>query len=301
MGGPLGDSYHGPSPRHQVSKAVYTASEVPSALVIPEHAEMSYLPRMTRHLFFWCQQPATTGGATTFVDARRVLDHLDPIPSQQNRTRVSRGLDRTRVGRVDQSMVRLLTEPVRIRRRHAARAAHLDPFELKPWPAMFGTEDRDEAIERAYDLGFTARFDWSGALTLESEQATVRVHPESGERAWLNHLLVFHASAPAALFASAFRHERKLGALAGFPLAVGYRRWSARLGREVPADVRHADGSAIADDVVASVRAVVDALAVPLVWRGGDLVIVDNHMALHGRRPFSGPRRLAVAFSAAFA
>ena len=40
-GGPLAESYEGPSPREALSRAVYTASEVPSALVIPEHAEMS--------------------------------------------------------------------------------------------------------------------------------------------------------------------------------------------------------------------------------------------------------------------
>src|SRR4051794_20629677 len=55
VGGPLGSSYEGPSPRTFQAPGVYTASEVSGAMVVPEHAEMSYLPRMPRHLFFWCR------------------------------------------------------------------------------------------------------------------------------------------------------------------------------------------------------------------------------------------------------
>jgi alpha-ketoglutarate-dependent taurine dioxygenase len=278
VGGPLGTSYHGPSPRQSVAPEVYSASEVPSALVIPEHAEMSYLPHMARHLYFWCREPASSGGQTTFVDGRRLLDHFDA-----------------------QLTAPLFSSPVRIRRRHAARRLRLDPFELKAWPDMFGTKDRERALAQAHELGFEASFDRRGALTLESEQWLARRHPETGERAFLNHLLVFHASTPAAILTSAFARERKLLALAAQPLAVGYRRLLRRLELEVASDVRYADGTQISDEVVSHVRSVVDRLALPFSWQRGDLAIVDNHIALHGRRPFRGPRSVAVAFSAAFA
>lgn len=276
VGGPLGQDYEGPSPRHTLAREVYTASEVPAGLVIPEHSEMSYLASMPRHLFFWCRKPADAGGETTIVDGRRVLARLD-----------------------EQVVESLRRGPVRIRRRHAALGFSLDPFELKPWSATFGTVDRDEALTRARHAGFEAHFDERGALTLESEQPVVRVHPETSEEAWLNHLLVFHASAPAAVLAGAVRRRGHVAKLAAARLTSEYRRWSTRLGREVATDVSFANGEPIPDDVVAHVRDAVDAEAIPVAWQRGDLMIVDNHLALHGRRPYRGSRSVAVAWSKA--
>ena len=275
FGGPLGHAYRGPSPRESVSAGVYTASEVPSTLVIPEHAEMSYLPRMPRHLFLWCQTPARRGGATTLVDARKLLGALDPA-----------------------RIAPLLEGPLRVRRRHALRARRVDLFELKPWPELFNTHDREQALRAAQEHGFKAYFEASGALTLESQQRAVRAHPVTGERAFLNHLLVYHASAPAALLESAWRNERALGALAAYPLARGYRALSGWLARDVATDVRTESGAPIPDACLDHVRSVVEAEAYHVAWRAGDMAIVDNHSVLHGRRPFRGPRQVAVAWSA---
>lgn len=276
IGGPLDRGYQGPSPRTNVTEGVYTASEVPGALVIPEHAEMSYLPTMPRHLFFWCRQPATQGGGTTLVDGRRVRAQLDK-----------------------ERIAPLLEGPLRIRRRHAAPGSRRDPFELKDWAQLFGTRDREEALEHARAHGFQPSFERDGALTLENTQPAQRTHPETGELAWLNHLLVFHASTPTALLKSAWRRERVLRAAALHPVAALYRQLFARLSRDVASDVRLANGAAIPDETVAHIRAVVDREAVVLDWQRGDLVIVDNHLALHGRRPFSGPRAIAAAWSEA--
>jgi hypothetical protein len=273
--GPLGGAYEGPSPRRALAPGVYTASEVWSALVVAEHAEMSYLSRMPRHLFFWCRQPSARGGATTLVYGRRVLARLDPRRIEP-----------------------LLSGPLRIRRRHARPSGLRDPFELKPWPSLFGTDDRDLARQRAEELGYEVRFAWDGALTLEQSQPAVRHHPVSGEPAWLNHLLVFHGSSVTSTLASAFRSEGGLRAGAGYPLAMAYRALCKR-GYPSATDVRLADGAPIDDDVVAHVREAVAAETVPVAWQRGDLLIVDNHVCLHGRRPYVGSREVIVAWSEA--
>lgn len=278
IGGPLGTNYEGPSPRTYQAPGVYTASEVSRAMVVPEHAEMSYLPQMPRHLFFWCRVPALVGGETTVVDGRRVLSRLNP------------------------ALVEPLTAgPLRIRRRHARPEGWHDPFELKRWSTTFGTADRDELRARLRGLGYEASFGRDGSLTLEHSQAAIRVHPETRERAWLNHLLVFHSSAPTAILESAARRERELSALALYPVAFAYRKLSRAIGREVATDVRLATGAPIAEATVAHVREVVNASAVGVRWQCGDVLVLDNHLVMHGRRPFQGQREVLVSWSDALA
>jgi alpha-ketoglutarate-dependent taurine dioxygenase len=275
FGGPLGEHYEGPSPRAALAPGVYTASEVWSALTVPEHAEMSYLPLMPRLLYFWCRRAAPHGGATTLVDARRVLARLDADVREL-----------------------LCAGPLRIRRRHARPRGLHDPFELKRWPAVFGTGDPDELLRRARQLGLSVRIERDGSLTLEHQQPAVRRHPETGEEAWLNHLLVFHRSAPQAILSSALRRERELRAALSYPLVLAYRGLT-ELGYQGASDVLLSDGAPIADQIVAHVRQVVERESVQVEWRAGDLLIVDNHLALHGRRPFRGPREVIVAWSEA--
>ncbi len=272
FGGPLGEHYEGPSPRVPLAPGVYTASEVWSALVVAEHAEMSYLPQLPRYLYFWCRQPARHGGATTLVDGRRVLARLDA-----------------------RRIAPLLAGPLRIRRRHARPRGWHDPFELKRWPSAFGTDRREALALRAQALGCALSFERDGAITLEHRQPAVRRHPESVEEAWLNHLLVFHGSAPAATLASALC-ERELRALLPYPLALAYRALT-RAGYRGATEVALANGEPVPDRIVAHVREVVDREAIHLDWRAGDLLIVDNHIALHGRRPYRGAREVIVAWS----
>jgi alpha-ketoglutarate-dependent taurine dioxygenase len=274
--GPLDGRYQGPSPRKRMAEGVFSASEVGGSLSIPEHAELSYMAKMPRFLLFWCREPARLGGETTLVDGRRVLARLTQT-----------------------ELAPLLGGPLRIRRRHAPAHGLRDPFELSRWPDVFGTRDPEALAAQLAVLRVNATIERSGALTLHEEQPAVRVHPISGERVWLNHLLVFHASAPAALLASAARQERMLRALLGYPIALAYRRLSERLGRAVATDVRLHDGSPIADETVSRVRAVVQAEAHKVAWQRGDLLIVDNHLVLHGRRPYRGRRQVVVAWSRA--
>lgn len=273
FGGPLGQSYEGPSPRVALAPGVYTASEVWSALVVPEHAEMSYLKKLPRHLFFWCRRAAPRGGATTLVDARRVLARLDT-----------------------RAVAPLREQPLLIRRRHARPRGLHDPFEQERWTRVFGTEDREQLTERALALGYAVYFERDGAVTLEQRQPAVRRHPVTREEAWLNHLLVFHRSAPLALLSSALRREGELRAALPYPLALGYRLLSA-LGYPAASDVRLGNGDPIPDELVAHVRAEVEEEMVELRWQAGDLLIVDNHLLLHGRRPFRGPREVIAAWS----
>jgi alpha-ketoglutarate-dependent taurine dioxygenase len=57
------------------------------------------------------------------------------------------------------------------------------------------------------------------------------------------------------------------------------------------------DGTAISHAVVEELRSRADAAEVALRWQPGELVLVDNHRVLHGRRAFEGRREILTRFA----
>ncbi|MEV7020397.1 TauD/TfdA family dioxygenase [Streptomyces sp. NPDC093991] len=64
---------------------------------------------------------------------------------------------------------------------------------------------------------------------------------------------------------------------------------------EFPQYVTFADGTPIPDEYVTHIRDVGLDLAVDVDWREGDVLVIDNVLTAHGRRPFEGTRRILVA------
>ena len=66
---------------------------------------------------------------------------------------------------------------------------------------------------------------------------------------------------------------------------------------DYPSQTYYGDGAPIEWEVLDEVREAYRALAVPVEWRAGDVMIVDNVLVAHGRAPFQGPREVIVAMS----
>jgi hypothetical protein len=49
--------------------------------------------------------------------------------------------------------------------------------------------------------------------------------------------------------------------------------------------------------MLAEVRAVLDSEAVVFPWQAGDVLMLDNMLTAHARRPFGGARRVVVAMA----
>ncbi len=62
--------------------------------------------------------------------------------------------------------------------------------------------------------------------------------------------------------------------------------------------VRLGNGDSIPLDLRDAVAEETERLDLDLNWQKGDVAILDNHLVMHGRRPFEGRRRVLVAFSA---
>lgn len=145
-----------------------------------------------------------------------------------------------------------------------------------PWQDVFQTSDPAEA-ER-YCAEHDIEFAWRGADRLWTRQVcqATAVHPRSGERTWFNQAHLFHVSA--------------------LPEEVRAPLLSAVGEDGLPRNACYGDGSPIGEELE-TVRAAFQAAERAFDWQAGDAVLVDNVLAAHGRRPYSGARKVVVAMA----
>lgn len=143
------------------------------------------------------------------------------------------------------------------------------------WRVVFQTESRDvvEAFCKANEI----TYEWLDGSSLRTRQVCQGVanHPATGEQLWFNQAHLFH---PSALGDEVMQDMLDIFGADGLP--------------------RHSqfgDGTAISPDMLACVREAFAAEARSFDWQAGDVMIVDNMRAAHGRQPYSGDRRVLVS------
>lgn len=146
-----------------------------------------------------------------------------------------------------------------------------------PWQSVFQTEDPREVEARCDASGI--EWEWLGGerlRTREVAQATLQ-HPRSGEWVWFNQAHLFHVSS--------LQEDVRKALTATVDSA------------DLPRNACFGDGSAIADEDLAAVRAAYAAETVAFPWQAGDILMLDNVLAAHGRRPFTGSRKVVVGMT----
>ncbi|MBP0453268.1 TauD/TfdA family dioxygenase [Kitasatospora sp. RG8] len=147
----------------------------------------------------------------------------------------------------------------------------------KSWQATFETDDRAQVEKILAPTG--TQWEWTAGNALRTRTvrpATIR-HPATGEELWFNQADQWH---PATLGEDTMRE------LASIVPAD-----------ELPQSVTFADGSPIPAEYVTRIRDTGLELAHDIAWQQGDVLLVDNLTLAHGRRPYSGARRVLVAMS----
>ena len=146
------------------------------------------------------------------------------------------------------------------------------------WQDSFGSPD--PAVVERHCAAIGAVHEWlgGGLLRMIEVRAAIAVHPATGEEVWFNQADGFH---PSAL-------DR-----------ATYADLLARCGSEdrFRLNVSYGDGTPIAPADLGAVRQAIREETHAHVWRAGDILMLDNLLAAHGRRPFRGERRIAVAMS----
>ena len=275
----LKNEYLGTSPRNGLTDYVFTASELPPFFPIPQHCEMSFVAQPPRRVFFCCLlAPGAGMGETPLVDFRAVWRDLAPAV----RERFTHG-------------------GVRIVRNYSGPqgGSKFDLWQLKRWDEMFLTTDKAAVEAKCREEGFAVQWTAHDGLRLTSTQAVTRDHPRTGEPVWHNHTQVFHLSAAPGEYRriAALRPTLRNKALALFARAmVGVQR-RLRGTDEQAMHCTYADGAEIPDADMEQVRDVIWQHLVITPWQRGDVLAIDNHSVAHGRLPYSGPRRVAVAWA----
>lgn len=147
----------------------------------------------------------------------------------------------------------------------------------KSWQQTFESDDRAEVD--AFLSEAAADWQWrsDGGLRIEQvRQATFR-HPSTGTEVWFNQADQWHPE--------------------GLGDAIAATLAKALAPDDLPQAVTFADGSPIPGEYVQQIRERGLDAAVDVDWRRGDLLVIDNVLVAHGRRPFTGPRRVLVAMS----
>ncbi|MEU4570205.1 TauD/TfdA family dioxygenase [Micromonospora sp. NPDC023956] len=146
-----------------------------------------------------------------------------------------------------------------------------------PWQHVFNTDDRAEV--EAYAVANRIGLEWIGADGLRTRSVRDVVHhrPGSDTPRWFNHATFFHVSTLAK------------------DLQEGLRELFGPDG--LPSNTYYGDGAEIPTDVLDHLREAYRAASVRFDYQRDDVLVVDNMTAAHGREPFTGPRKIAVAMA----
>ena len=138
----------------------------------------------------------------------------------------------------------------------------------RSWRSTFGAETRREAEARMTDLGYAWSWQNDGSLRATTPCLPAVHTLADGRKTFFNQLIA---------------------ATQGWEDSRNDRSQAVLLG----------DGSPPAPEGLMAARRISDELTFDISWKEGDVAIVDNYLAMHGRRPFRGTRSILASLVSA--
>jgi alpha-ketoglutarate-dependent taurine dioxygenase len=146
----------------------------------------------------------------------------------------------------------------------------------KSWQGHFETEDR--AVVEDYLQRGAVDFEWlpDGGLRTSQVRPAIITHPDTGEEVWFNQATLWHVS-----------NLGEEGRVLRQRTAVD----------RLPTNAYFGDGGTIPDEDLNEIRQLMWRESVVFPWQRSDLLVLDNILVAHGRRAYSGPRKILVAMA----
>lgn len=154
-----------------------------------------------------------------------------------------------------------------------------DGFGL-PWQTVFQTTNPAEVETFCHSNGIECEWKQANRLRTRQVREAVVTHPKTGEQVWFNHAAFFHVST--------LEPNIREALLAEFQE------------EDLPHNTYYGDGSPIESAVLDEIRAVYQQETVIFPWQAGDVLMLDNMLTAHGRKPFLGQRKVVVGMAEQF-
>lgn len=144
------------------------------------------------------------------------------------------------------------------------------------WQEAFQTDDPLQVERYCEEHGIEHAWTADALRTRQYGPALV-THPHTGEESWFNQAHLFHSS--------------------NLPREVTEALAELYPAEDMPRAAHFGDGTEIPDEDMDRIRAAYDACSFAFPWERGDLLLVNNLLVSHGRRPYTGNRRTLVAMA----
>lgn len=148
------------------------------------------------------------------------------------------------------------------------------------WQEFFRTEDKTQVEVTCKQSGVNYEWREGNVLRTSKLREAIANHPITGVPVFFNQIQLHHIST---------LEPKVRGALL-----------SMFKEEDLPRNVYFGDGAPIEDSVVDNIRNLYEKSAVRFSWKQGDILMLDNMLAAHGRSPFVGERKIVVTMGEMF-
>ena len=249
----------GDSPRNKVVEGVYTSTEAPPSVKLPLHNELSYVQSFPSHIHFYCEVAPKVQGETLLGDARKIYQAIDKDVLERFE---KRGLNY------------ISCYPYKSRLMNFLNKSH------KSWVNVFETEDKAEVEKKCkeHDIDFEwNKNDW---IKISQLRPATLVHPHTQEKVWFNQA----------------HHYDLNPKFLGWRLYLGAKLLYCRK-HTLLHEIYFGNRTKIPREDLYHIMDVLDNQTVHFPWKKGDVLVLDNILAMHGRAAFKGPRRILTAMT----
>lgn len=136
----------------------------------------------------------------------------------------------------------------------------------RSWQSTLGVEDKQGAEARLSELGYSWQWLEDDCLKATTPPLPAVVQLADGRKVFFNQLIAAFCG---------WKDERN----------------------DPSSAIRHGDGTLLDADAVKRAAEIAEDIAFDLHWQVGDIAIVDNMLAMHARRPFSGQRKVVASLA----
>ncbi len=143
------------------------------------------------------------------------------------------------------------------------------------WQDFFSTNDKFVVENYCYQAGIYFKWYNNDSLVTRQIRPALAVHPKTGDKVFFNQIQLHHIS-----YLDAELRKSLL---------------SLYKDEELPRNVYYGDGTPIEESVITEINEVYQQSKTSFPWQQGDILMLDNMLAAHGRYPYIGQRKIMVA------